>query len=139
MSTWGPGPFDGDDAYDVLDEFKESPTIRTVEDTLKFVLAPGYDGVEWERALAAAEIVAIMSGHPAQNLSGRHAEVTALIQQHALTAPQTLVDTAVLVCQKAHGESELRERIRQYSEPQFYEQWIHSVTDLQSRLQLGTA
>ena len=139
MGTWGPGQFDGDDAYDVIDEFRESPTIQTVEDILNFVLAPGYDGVEWERALAAAEIVAIIRDHPAQNLSCKHAEIIALIRQHALTAPQTLVDTAVLVCEKALGESELRERIRQYSEPQFYEQWIHSVTDLQSRLQLDDA
>jgi hypothetical protein len=139
MGTWGPGQFDGDDAYDVIDEFKEFPTMQTVEERLKFVLTPGYDEVEWEYALAAAEIIAIMTGHPAQNPSSRHPEVIALIKQHALTAPQALIDTAVLVCQKALDQSDLRETIRQYSEPQFYEQWIRSVTDLQNRLQSSDA
>lgn len=135
MGTFGPGPFDGDDAYDVLDELKQTPTIQVVEETLNWVLTPGYDGVEWERALAAAEVVAIIKGRPAPRRSCKHPEVIDLVQRYKLVAPQTLVDTAVLVCQRVLAGSELRERIHQYSEPEFYEQWIRAVTDLQARLQ----
>jgi hypothetical protein len=134
MGTSGPGPFDGDDAYDVLDELEQSPTIEMVEDTLQFVLTQGYDGVEWERALAAAEVVAIMRGHPARKRSCRHSAIIDLVREHRMAAPQRLVDLALLVCQKALDEFELRERIQQYSEPQFCVQWIEAVRDLQKRL-----
>ena len=34
MGTWGPGPLDGDDALDLLDEFERNPTAQLVDDTL---------------------------------------------------------------------------------------------------------
>jgi len=34
MGTWGPGPLDGDDALDLLDEFERNPTAQLVDDAL---------------------------------------------------------------------------------------------------------
>src|SRR2546427_11286689 len=101
MGTWGPGPLDGDDALDVLDEFERNPTTQPIDDALSFVLQPDYDGVEWERALAAAEVVAVMKGHPAVKRASTHEQIIQLVRKESLVPTQALVAKALLVCDRA--------------------------------------
>jgi hypothetical protein len=135
MGTWGPGPFDSDDAYDVIDEFTASPTVQVVEDILKFVLTPGYDGVEWQQALAAAEIVAIMAGRPAVKRDPHHKDVIRLIRKHKLVATQDLLSTAIQVCQHALQRAEVENWRKLFGLPESYEAWRQAVRDLEGRLE----
>jgi hypothetical protein len=134
MGTWGPGPLDSDDAYDVLDEFAASPVAQVLEDTLKFVLTPGYDGVEWHRALAAAELVAIMAGRPAAKRDGRHKDIISLIRTHKLVATPELLFTAVQVCEHALRQAKVENWRDLYGLPEDYQAWRRAVEDLQRRL-----
>ena len=134
MGTWGPGPFDSDDAYDVIDEFTASPTAQLVEDTLRFVLTPNYDGVEWPRALAAAELVTIMVGHPAAKRDARHKDVIALIRKHGLVETPVVLSIALQVCQHALRQAEVENWRDLYGLPQDYEAWRQAVRDLEARL-----
>jgi hypothetical protein len=134
MGTWGPGPFDSDDAYDVIDEFTACPSPQVVEDTLKFVLTPGYDGEEWYRALAAAELVAIMAGCPAAKRDARHKDVIPLIREQKILASPDHISTAIRVCQGALRQAEIENWRALYGLPEDYEAWRQAVRDLQTRL-----
>ena len=134
MGTWGPGPFDSDDAYDVIDEFTASPTAQVVEDALRFVLTPGYDGVEWQRALAAAEIVAIMAGRPAADPDPHQKGVIQLVRNHNLVATPDLLSVAIQVCENALRQAEVENWRDLYGLPEDYEAWRQAVRDLQARL-----
>jgi hypothetical protein len=122
----------------VLDEFSACPTTQVIEDTLQFVLTPGYDGEEWDRALAAAELVAIVVGRPAAKRSTRHEEIIPLVRKQKLAVSPALVATAVQVCERALLQAEREGRCALYGQPEDYQAWIEAVRDLQGRLQEAT-
>ena len=96
--------------------------------------SPDYNGVEWERALAAAEVVAVMKGHPAVKRASTHEQIIQLVRKESLVPTQALVDKALLVCDLTLSDSEIKDRTAKYSRPEFYEAWTRAVMDLKRRL-----
>ena len=70
MGTWGTGTFENDGASDWVYDLEETKApVQFLSDTLKAGLNDEYlESGDAENALAAAEVVAALLGHPAANL-----------------------------------------------------------------------
>jgi hypothetical protein len=70
MGAWGAGSFDNDDAQDLLDDLLDGDGPVILRDALSAAADAGgpVDGADAAAALAAAEIVAALSGSPSAAL-----------------------------------------------------------------------
>lgn len=107
MGCWGMGTFDNDDAMDWATELSESVGFRPVDRVLlascnvEYLEAPE----AWE-ALAAAEVVAALLGHPASDLP---ADVARWIAEHRWIDARPYREVALAHVRAALGDnSELR-------------------------------
>lgn len=132
MGAWATDSFANDDALDWLIDFVETPTIEMLRDTLEHIMSHDpddyLDAPDCSEAIAAAEIVAALTGRPSANLPD---DLKAWLQSdHGLDAAH-LTRTAAAAVERIAGDSELQEL---WEESDSSEQWASDVTDLMCRL-----
>jgi hypothetical protein len=132
MGTWGTGTFENDGASDWVYDLEEAKAPASfLAETLKSGLNEEYlESTDASNALAAAEVVAALLGHPAANLPQ---SVTSWLSNHAgLELPPDLREQAVAAVDRAHSPpSELLELWEESGE---MENWLAGLTNLEARL-----
>lgn len=134
MGTWGARAFDNDTAMDWVWELSESDDLSVVTSALEAPLDDDADDVLGaglcEVAIAAAEIVAALKGHPPESLPQ---EAAAWVKRHKgkLKVDQELIDTAHDAVARVAADSELREL---WDESDEVDSWDKAIQDLQKRL-----
>ena len=108
MGCWGIGTFENDHAADWVWSLEESDGLAVVERALGAPSRGGYlEAPEACEALAAAEVVAALLGHPAADLS---VEVARWVAEHRGLDARPVRDAALTHVRAVLGEnSELRE------------------------------
>jgi hypothetical protein len=130
MGAWSHEPFGNDDAGDWIYELEDSTDFSVIERTLAAVVTQAADYLEAPEctsALAAAEIVAALIGHPVATLpESAAAWVRGKAKpDDALIAQAKSAVTAIL------GASELQEL---WEESDHYAKWQEVTKDLLARL-----
>lgn len=132
MGAWATDSFSNDDAVDWLLDFVEAPTIEMLRDTLEHVANESDEMPEapdCSEAIAAAEIVAALSGKPAAKLpddlrawlsGGDRGLKTEALKGVARAALERIID-----------DSELQEL---WAESDLNSQWLAEMADLDRRL-----
>lgn len=130
MSTWDTSSFDNDDAQDWLAELDEAEgtdilteALSTVAENEDYVEAP-----EAQQAVAAAEVVAAMNGHPAADLP----DEAATWSQRRGSADSTLAELARRAVSRVQTDSELKELWEEGDATD----WNAMMSDLSARLTL---
>jgi hypothetical protein len=130
MGAWGAGSFENDDAMDWIAELEDEGLIvagaalqEIIEVADEYLEAPACSA-----ALAAAEVVAALRGHPAADLPE---EVAAWIAAHPGDPGEDLVAVARRAVDAIAADSELAEL---WGESADQAGWQSAVTDLQTRL-----
>ena len=67
MGAWGSGNFENDDALDWLGGFDFQPRLTRLNPPLRQGLVAGNSSGDWQEALAAAEIIALIRGYPSND------------------------------------------------------------------------
>lgn len=130
MGAWGVDSFANDDALDWVAELEERG-LPAVDAALGGVLELEDEYLEAPAAcaaIAAAEVVAALAGHPATTLPP---EVTEWVAAHRGGFQPELVALARRAVERIVAESELREL---WAESEELGAWEVSVADLRSRL-----
>ena len=131
MGAWGSGAFDNDDSGDWLDELQECPDATVIAEALDRVVAfeDGYlEEPDGSHAVAAAEVVAALKGHPPADFDEVAEEwVTA---NRAVDVDE-LVPVAVEALQRIRTSSELKDLWDESQEP---EKWYAVLDDITRRL-----
>jgi hypothetical protein len=130
MGAWGHGPFENDDASDWVWTLEESSDLSVVRAALDGVVATAGNYLEapaCSEALAAAEVVAALSGRPRDGLPD---EVKAWIRERS-GAPPEVIDLARQAVTAIHRKSELREL---WQESDSFDDWSKTLDDLAARL-----
>ena len=134
MGAWGIGTFENDSAADWLADLPAA-LPQTLGLTFRPVVAIETDlyleEPDASEALAAAEVVAAMRGHPGEAVANRP-EVGAWAQEHAGWLQPDLVRDALAAVDRIRSSSELRDL---WAESQEYESWLAVLADLRGRLQ----
>ncbi len=137
MGAWGLGNFENDDALDWVYELEGSEDLSAVLDAFKAInlgepapdMSSAYnDATECSRALAAAEVIAALRGHPHPDLP---TEVAAWVGAHGhLALNETVLAEAHAAISAVLKRSELQEL---WEETEEYEDWREVVADLRRR------
>ena len=132
MGTWAADSFSNDGALDWLQDFVEAPTMEMLRDTLEYVTeldADDYlEAPDCEEAIAAAEIVAALTGKPSTKLPDDLK--TWLATGHGLTGAP-LVAAARAAMTRIVNASELQEL---WAGSDSNPQWLAEMSDLIRRL-----
>ena len=130
MGTWGTRNFENDGSQDWIFEMMENSDGGLVADTLQFTVAKEslLNASECEEALAAAEVVAALAGHPSEDFPEDPLDNLDSLQLLAAPALRKLASAAV---EKIKTESELKE---QWTEAGDLKGWVSILEDLQKRL-----
>ncbi|SFM76780.1 protein of unknown function [Chitinophaga sp. YR627] len=130
MGTWGTRNFENDGSQDWVFEMMDNKDGGMVADTLQFSLSK--DGVldtsECEDALAAAEVVAALSGRASDDFPEDPLDH---LDSLNLLATPALRKLAISVVEKIRTTSEMKE-VR--TEEGQYESWDAVIADLLKRL-----
>ena len=130
MGAWGHGNFDNDDAGDWLYELEDSSDLSVVASVFDAVLQDpnGYlESPSCCNALAAAEIVAALSGKPASNLPDN---AQAWVRGKSTSTAET-VSKAKAAVARVRSKSELREL---WEETDEFDNWLKVLDELDARL-----
>ncbi len=129
MGTWGAGSFDSDDASDFIIEF-ERRGVKALFDAFDAVKVSYLEAPEAQRAIAAAEIVAIVTGKSGPSVS--NLQIAFGLHADSVTRElPTLVNHAVQSIQRIMSEnSELAELWEEAGSSE----WLLAVDDLLVRL-----
>ena len=134
MGAWGVGTFENDSAADWLAHIPAA-LPQTLGLTFRPVVAIEPDlyleEPEASEALAAAEVVAAMRGHPGEAVANRP-EVGEWAQEHASWLQPDLERDALVAVDRIRSSSELHDL---WSETEEYESWLAVLDDLRDRLQ----
>ncbi|WP_170172504.1 DUF4259 domain-containing protein [Hymenobacter rigui] len=129
MGTWDYHNFDNDDAADFAENFRQDPNEAILYEALA-TAAETEDSLEIPEAaeaLAAAEIVAAILGHPATDfLPGL------LLAVNGMEVDDDLADLAVEAVEAVVRKSELQE---EWANSPDYPKWQQQQQDLLARLQ----
>lgn len=128
MGTWDYHNFDNDDAADFAEAFRLNPNEASLYEVLATAAeADDYlEADEASQALAAAEIVAAILGHPAADfLPGL------LLAVNGMEVDDDLADLAVEAVEAVVRKSELQE---EWANSPDYPQWQQQQQDLLTRL-----
>ena len=109
MGAWGCGAFDNDDSGDWLDLLQQASDASVIADALQHVASFGEEYLEEpysSYAIAAAEIVAALFGHPVADFDETAQE---WVNAHRSLAVTGLVPTALAALQRIRTNSELKE------------------------------
>ena len=131
MGAWGCGNFENDDALDWVIDLEEAKDLSFVVETLDAVIESAEDYVDaWESsiALAAAEVIAALAGHPAAQLPE---EVLAWIDKQPNSLDSEAIRKAKQAVKIILADSELKELWQETDE---FAQWEAVVIDIQTRL-----
>jgi hypothetical protein len=137
MGAWGPGSFENDSALDWADDLVQYNDLAWVVSTLEQAVddyliryGDGFtDSATADNAIAAAEVVAALSGRPSEALPR---VVIEWIHQHNLLVDTNIQALAIRVVNRALNTRELRDL---WGEETDYDEWKRVVEDLKSRLQ----
>lgn len=133
MGAWGFGTFDNDDASDWLYELEEASDLSIIAATLGVVTDIGDEYLEapdCSNALAAAEIVAALSGHPAAKLPEIAKD---WVETHRALDASSLVRPAQAAIQRIRTNSELKAL---WDETYEAASWYAALNELSFRLNL---
>ncbi len=131
---WDTGSFDNDDALDWIYELSESDDLSVVESALQNAVdASGYlEAPTGSAAIAAAEVVAALSGKPRSELPP---EVTDWVRTHEFVVGSDLVETARSAI-SAVRNSQSSELAQLWSESkELADAWEADLGDLLERLE----
>ncbi len=130
MGAWGVGTFDNDDAGDWVYQLEEADDAGLVQDTLLAAAEPeGYlDAPTSAVALAAAEVVAALSGQAAPDLPE---EVRAWVGAHRTARTPDLRVLAVRAIDQVAADSELKDL---WAESDDAGAWTDRLQELRGRL-----
>jgi len=130
MGSWGSGNFDNDTALDWVTGFLEKPGTGTVR---KLLLSGQKikDGPDWDEPLAAAETVALLRGHPAEDCP-RELQTWARLAQKAPGIE--LQQLAQKTIHHALKISHTKENLSLWLKPINHAQWIKTQQGLLQRL-----
>jgi hypothetical protein len=134
MGAWSCESFGNDDACDWIAQLEEHDDLGFVESTLDAVLAVGDDYLEAPEAceaIAAAEVVARLQGHPGSRDSSSE-DVDAWVTRVKLQPSATLIDKARRALDRILTEpSELLEL---WDEAGPSGEWLAAVNKLKERV-----
>lgn len=134
MGAWDIGPFDNDDAADWLYELEGSAGISALAEAINAVADIGDEYLEAPEcaiALAAAEIVAALTGRPAAKMPDN---VAAWIHVQRAFDASSLKPIARSVVQRIRDNSELKEL---WDESDDAPAWYATLDDVSVRLSAG--
>lgn len=129
---WAAGTLSNDDALDLLSQIVPNGSVEAIRSALDAALNP-VSTVSDEiasHALAAAEMVAAMTGNPSPHLPAPCKEWAAL---HSRDANRDLIDSAVRAVERILKDSATQELMRE-GRAKNLRDWQASVTNLQVRL-----
>lgn len=130
MGAWGLGPFENDDALDFVADLETTAGtghLVTILSAIADDLGIYVNASECSSAIAAAEVVAALLGHPNPE---QPEEVTRCAAQQA-GANEGLAREALRAVERVRERSELREL---WEAEVGYPHWKESVADLIARL-----
>jgi len=129
MGAWGVETFENDDAMDFAADLVEANSLEALAASFQ-AIAPGkyLESPDCSTALAAAEVVAALRGHPAKPLPK---QLAAWIGTTALKVDQRLLEAARVAVGRIGAESELREL---WQDSEEFDAWLQTVRDLEIRL-----
>ena len=129
MGAWGVLPFENDNASDWVWSLEDAEDFSVLSEALDAVASQDDIFEDCEEAVAAAEVVAALRGHPLSELPD---EVSAFIKKHGKKKPPAkLVELAVGVVRRISEDSDLRNR---WQEAGSAEDWLKTTSDLLKRL-----
>jgi len=130
MGSWGSGNFDNDTALDWVSGFLKKPGMNSL---MKLLIAGRKikDGPDWDEPLAAAETVALLRGHPAEDCPGE-LQVWAAQTQNGLESK--FLEEARKTTQYLMEISHTQKNLSLWFEQASHAQWIKSQQDLLRRL-----
>ena len=136
MGTWGTGSFENDEAGDFAIEF-ESDGLASLSDALDVAEIEYLDAAQAQRAIAAAEILAIAIEGDAAEDAVISPELHDAIQRHGsdiMPRKRGLVRQALSAIERIEADqSELKELWAESDG----EEWLEALHDLRSRLRLA--
>jgi hypothetical protein len=129
MGAWGTESFANDDALDWLAELEQASTSEVLAQALAAAVdEPDYLEVDVaSRAVAAAEVVAALTGRPACDLP---ANTTAWVASQTEANVEQLVALARHAIDRVQRDSELADLWAESDNTA----WVNSLEDLRSRL-----
>ncbi|MEM9238192.1 MAG: DUF4259 domain-containing protein [Verrucomicrobiota bacterium] len=134
MDAWEAHAFGNDSANDWLAEVVESSDLSMIQEAFDSVLGAGDEMVDMqagEEAVAAAEVVAWLSGHPGKN--GDHADlIEGWLEDNELEFSDALAKKSKRVVDRVFNHpSELREA---WEASDDFDDWKKELADLKDRL-----
>ena len=137
MGAWGFGIFENDDALDWVLDF-EDHGVAAIERVFDAVMTSDYvEAPDASAALAAAEVVAAVSGRPSNRMWDNFQDA---INEHkaAVAAASELKDEAQAVVRRVLTDSELMQLWSEGEGPEaqeVFKTWQATVLDLAARLE----
>jgi hypothetical protein len=130
MGAWAEGSFDNDDAGDWVWELEEAEDVSILEEAFSAIIDNDDDleAPDCSVAVAAAEVVAAMRQHPANNLPK---EVQTFVSQVNIQPSESLIAAALAALKRVRTKSELQELWDNGSNG---ENWRQAIAELESRL-----
>jgi hypothetical protein len=134
MGAWGTGSFENDDAADWISDFSTTPNRETLVEALttvaEFAQEDYLDLRECGPAIAAAEVVAALQGHPHPELPD---DVVAWVKHQPQRIDDRLVDLALRAIERVATNSEMQEL---WEETNYAAEWKIEMDDLKRRLNI---
>lgn len=130
MSAWGNGVFDNDDAADWANELSGADDLSILDEALEPAIeADDYiEAPEAAVAIAAAEVVAALNGHPSDELPD---DVFDFVERVGLNAGKSLIKRALKALKQVKKNSELRDL---WEESGDLDSWLDVISDIEARL-----
>jgi len=130
MGAWATGVFDNDDAGDWVWELEDAIGLTVLHTAFASMSSQSdyLEAPDCSIALAAAEVVAALSGHPAQALPNL---VSSFVERNNSPPSSNLIATALNAVERIRSGSELREL---WDASGHSSEWLNAVADLEARL-----
>ncbi len=129
MGTWSNGPFDNDDAAELMIELENAPSWDTLRSAFDDVLAAEdyLEAPEGARAVAAAALITVATGKGDVSAQDIH-----MILDDMGAVPEDLPELARQALKRVTtGDSEIREL---YLDSGGYVEWLETVTAIETML-----
>lgn len=131
MPAWGVESFSNDDAMEWLSELENAEDAEPLWAALRAVTDESADELEASTcviALAAAETVAALNGHPSPTLPE---ELTRWVARHRMNVDPALTGLALNAVEAVQTSSELKDR---WEDSGSLEEWQVDLDSLRARL-----
>lgn len=132
MGAWGADSFANDDAQDWIDDFCDAPSKALIIETIMTVVEMDINEYlelrESGGAMAAAEVVAALKGHPNSNLPDRARKCVSKLK---FKADEKTINLALKAIERIETNSEAKEL---WEESNNLNEWYEAVGDLETRL-----